>query len=111
MTINHCNYSGLCLAMQEWAEAAEHLHVAWRLAPSKTDRFGARTLFLRAALAAVRGEDPDLFFGQLKALLDGGIQPAPSRNITVLELLLILRSSLSWRRSTMRLTIWPVSIG
>ena len=54
---------------------------------AKPDRFTARTLFLRAALAVLQRQDPSLCFGQLKTLLDGGIQPAPSRNVTVLELL------------------------
>lgn len=64
-------------------EAEEHLREAWRLVAGKADRYTARTLFLRAALAVVRSEAAGLFLGQLKTLFDQGIQPMPSRNLAV----------------------------
>ncbi len=81
--INHTNFAGLCLVMDKPAEAEEHLREAWRLSGGKADRYTCRTLFLHAALAAVRNEALALYVGQLKTLFDQGIQPAPSRNVTV----------------------------
>jgi len=83
--INRANYAGLCLVMGAIGEAEGHLTEAWRLAAGEADGYTTRTLFLRAALAAARGEDPALYLGQLKTLFDQGIQPAFSTNITVRE--------------------------
>jgi Tfp pilus assembly protein PilF len=83
--INHTNYAGLCLVKNATEDAEQHLRGAWQLIAGKADRYTARTLFLRAALAATRREDTDLYLGQLKTLFDQGIDPAPSRNISVRE--------------------------
>lgn len=85
--INHANFAGLCLVMGMSTEAQEHLREAWRLVASKADRYTCRTLFLRAALAALQNEDVTLYLGKLKTLFDLGIQPMPSRNTSVREYL------------------------
>ena len=71
--------------MDNHAEAEEHLREAWRLIAGKADRYTCRTLFLRAALAAVGKTDASLFLGQLKAIFEQGIQPQPTRNVSVRE--------------------------
>ena len=83
--INHMNYAGLCMVMGAAREAEEHLREAWRLVAGEADRFAARTLFLRAALAETRRDNAALYLGQLKTVFGQGIQPMPSRNTTVRE--------------------------
>ena len=85
--INHANYASLCLLGNELAEARTHLHEAFSLAKDKPDGFMARTLYLRAALAGLEGEDGRSFLGQFKMLLQSNIRPVPSRNISVRECL------------------------
>jgi tetratricopeptide (TPR) repeat protein len=84
--INHTNFTGLCLVMDNHPESLHHMNEAWRLIEGKADRYTCRTLFLRAALAAVRKEDAAIYLGQLKTIFEQeGMQPMLSRNITVLE--------------------------
>ncbi len=85
--INHTNYAGLCLVSGATGESEEHLREAWRLVAGKADGYVTRTLFLRAALATSRGEDPSLYLGQLKTLFDQGIRPVLSRNTSIREYL------------------------
>jgi tetratricopeptide (TPR) repeat protein len=87
--INRTNFAGFCLSLGEARDAEDQLHQAWRLAPAKPDRFVARALFLRAALAAVRQESAALYLGQLRTLFEQGIEPAQSRNTTVRDYLLL----------------------
>ncbi|HNX33262.1 MAG TPA: tetratricopeptide repeat protein [Kiritimatiellia bacterium] len=85
--INHTNFAGLCLIMDNHAEAEEHLREAWCLAVGKADCYTARTLFLRAARAAVRKEEVAPYLGQLKTIFNQGIQPMPFRNVSVRDYL------------------------
>ncbi len=85
--INHTNYAGLCLVMENHDEAEQHLREAWRLIAGKADRYTCRTLFLRAALAAVRNEAATPYLGQLKTLFNQDIMPQSSRNTSVKEYL------------------------
>jgi len=86
--INHTNFAGLCLIMDNHPESEHHLREAWRLIAGKADRYTCRTLFLRAALAAMRKEDTAIYLGQLKTIFEQeGIQPISSRNTTVLDYL------------------------
>ena len=84
-SINHTNFAGLCLVTNQMAEAESHLRDAWRLTGGKADGYTWRTLFLRAALAALRNESVTLYLGQLRTLVDAGIRPVPSRNLAVRE--------------------------
>jgi Tfp pilus assembly protein PilF len=84
-SINHTKFAGLCIVTYALQEAEEHLREAWRLMAGKADRYTSRTLFLRAALAALRNEDAALYLGQLKTLFDQGVRPSPTRNTSVLE--------------------------
>jgi tetratricopeptide (TPR) repeat protein len=86
-SINQTNFAGLCLVMHETTEALQHLREAWRLIAGNADRYTARILFLRAALAATQSEDHRFYLGQLKTVFDQGIQPMPSRNISVRQFL------------------------
>lgn len=86
-SINHTNYAGLCVVMDLHAEADQHLCEAWRLVAGKADPYVARTLFLRAALAALRKENMALYLGQLKTLIEQGAQPVLWRNNSVRDYL------------------------
>ena len=83
--LNCYNYAGLCFLLGEFEIAGQSLRAAWKTASLRKDRFAARTLFFRAALACLRSEPPELFLGQLKTVLDAGISPAPSENTSVLR--------------------------
>jgi tetratricopeptide (TPR) repeat protein len=83
--INLNNYAGLCFLLGELGPAEQALEAAWKTASLRQDRFAARTLFFRAALACLRSEPPQLFLGQLKTVLESGISPAPSENVSVLR--------------------------
>jgi tetratricopeptide (TPR) repeat protein len=85
--INLNNYAGLCLTVGDLGVAEQLLHAAWKTAGARKDRFAARTLFVRAALAYLRGEPPGLFLGQLKSIVEAGISPAPSENTALLAFL------------------------
>lgn len=85
--INQTNFAGLCLVAGEHAEAEKRLREARRLAGGRADCYACRTFFLRAALAAVRKEDANLYLGQLKTTFDLEIRPMPSRNTTVRDYL------------------------
>jgi len=69
------------------AEAEAHLREAFSRTSGAPDGFMARTLFLKAALAALRGEDSGIFLGQFKTLIEKNIKPVPTRNTSVREYL------------------------
>lgn len=83
--INLNNYAGLCLVLGDFPAAEASLRDAWKIASVRKDRFAARSLLLRAALACFRAESPHLFYGQLKAIFEAGISPAPSENVSVMR--------------------------
>jgi len=60
---------------------------AWRLVAGKVDGYAVRTIFLRAALAALSKADTGIDIGQLKTVFDQGIQPQPWRNASARECL------------------------
>jgi tetratricopeptide (TPR) repeat protein len=83
--INLNNFAGLCLVLGDFLTAEKSLRASWRIASLRKDRFAARTLFFRSALAFLRSENPQLFLGQLKTIFDSGISSAPSENISVMR--------------------------
>jgi tetratricopeptide (TPR) repeat protein len=85
--INLNNHAGLSLVLGDFPAAEASLCAAWRTASIRRDRFAARTLFFRTALACLRSEDPRVFLGQLKTVLTSGISPAASENVAVMRYL------------------------
>lgn len=84
-TINMNNYAGLCLVLDDLQEAERVVQSAWKITAARMDRFAARTLFVRAALAALRNETMDTFLGQIKTITEAGLSPAPSENVSVMS--------------------------
>ena len=85
--INLNNYAGLCLVLEDFFTAEKSSRAAWQIASRRKDRYAARTLFFRLALALMRSEDSRLLLGQLKTVLESGISPAPSENVAVMRYL------------------------
>lgn len=83
-TINLNNFAGLCLVTGNLREAEARLSACWRGRTQRLDRMAARTLFFRAALAALRKETAVIFLGQVKTIAVAGFSPAPSENASVL---------------------------
>ena len=81
--VNRVNYGGLCLVLDDKDEARRQLEAAWKLRPDVPDRFTARALLYRAALAVFSNEDPTQYLAQLKSILKPQLAASPNKATSV----------------------------
>jgi len=81
--VNRVNFAGLCLELEDKTEARRQLQAAWKLRPEASDRFTARDLLYRAALAVFSNVDPTRYLAQLKSILKPELVASPKKATSV----------------------------